>query len=274
MQSYLKKIEVICRVLWLLLSVCLGVFCATYIAPYFSYILFSHNPEIAGIEKNFTLLILGLPTFFLLWIFRTLDTKESLNSNSFFGALNLIAGDKNQKRYGLITLIDLKKKNVYKDKINSILQNMDVVGANFSKLNLSNSDLSGVNFQESDLRGSKLQEADLQRANLVYADLQEANLQDADLQGVNLDYANLQDADLQGVNLDYANLQGANLQGANLQRAYLRGSNLQGVKLDISSLQGADLNGANYDSKTILPFSDEVAKQEGMKKAIDKIINS
>ena len=198
MQSYLKKIEVICRVLWLLLSACLGVFCATYIAPYFSYILFSHNPEIAGIEKNFTLLILGLPTFFLLWIFRTLDTKENLNSNSFFGALDLIAGNENQKRYGLITLIDLKKKNVYKDKINSILQNMDVVGANFSKLNLSNADLSGVNFQKSNLRGAKLQEADLQGANLQGSGLQGADLQGANLKEVSLDRTYLRGAKLQG----------------------------------------------------------------------------
>ena len=170
------------------------------------------------------------------------------------------------------------------------LQNPDVrlnlIGANFSGL-----DLSGVSLHEAilcraNLCGTKLQDVDfggafLVRAKLTGANLEESNLSDADLSEATLTGANLIDvelsrakicgakiigADLSGANLSDANLtyaevgedkvihttfRNANLTNANLSRANLWGANLTNANLSNADLTGAELTNTNLKNTNL-----------------------
>ena len=266
----------------LFLAAGLGVILTNYIRPFVMSCIFSiKNSSVEAAYMHG--LFLGLPVFFLLWFFRTHDTQENLNANTFFNALNLLS-QPSSKRYGMIQLIYLRnKKKVFKDRIDrstkgANLQKSDLSGLNLEEFNLSHANLQQVQLQRTNLKGANLQKAILQWSNLQEADLQgvqlqEANLQEADLQYTllkksNLQGAQLQDAKLQGVNLQkaqlqYTKLQGANLQKAQLQKAELQEADLTGPYLQKPHLKGADLQGAQLQEADLQSTNLERADVKG-----------
>ena len=242
------------------------------------------------IKASLSLLCLGLPIAYLLWLFRTHDTLENLHRRSFFDALKLLTSEEGSaKGMGLKQILFLRSKvKGYESEIDNLTPNLNLKGAYLKKAELQGVKLQGANLQEAklqgaDLRGAQLQEAELQKANLQEAQLQEAELQwaqlyQADLQKANLQWAHFQEANFQEANFQEANfqeadlrgahlrgaklegadlrgaeLQGANLQGAQLYQADLQKAHLQGAQLQEANLRGAQLRGAHYDKETMFP---------------------
>ena len=227
------------RVITLVASALIGFFLAKY-SP--SYILDFFNSKSDRLEVSITMALLGLPVLFCLWLFKTHDTKESIDRSSFISAIQLLTAKDNThtQSIGLKQLLYLKNvKKVFQKEIDLAIQYVIIYDAESNQ----GAELKGADLQGIDLRGAQLRKANLQVAKLQGADLQGANLQEAKLQGANLQVAKLQVTDLQG-----ANLQGAYLQGANLYIANLQGTDLKGAKL-----QGAELRGAEYNVETKFP---------------------
>ena len=136
------------------------------------------------IRTSLSLLFLGLPMAYFLWLFRTHDTLENINRPAFFDASKLLASkDTKEKEFGIRQLAHLRNEvGAHKDEIDALTK----------RLVLNNVMLTGIN-----LKGFKLQGANLQGANLHGANLRGANLQEADLRGTNL-----QEADLRGAKYD------------------------------------------------------------------------
>ena len=79
------------------------------------------------IIASLTMLFLGLPTFFLLWVFRTNDTKENIHNNAFFGALGLL-GNQETKREAIIQLMYLRNKlGVFKEQIDKTTSGINLL---------------------------------------------------------------------------------------------------------------------------------------------------
>lgn len=131
---------------------------------------------------------------------------------------------------------------------------LDLVGVDFSSLNLDS-----VNFRWSILSNTKfigtiLCNADLVEADLRYADLRGANLLGANLHGANLRGANLECADLERASLYSCNLENTNFFGARLIRANLEKTNLH----------YAIVKHAIYNDETTFPIFEP--KKTGMKR--------
>nr|WP_242044303.1 pentapeptide repeat-containing protein [Leptolyngbya sp. FACHB-1624] len=107
--------------------------------------------------------------------------------------------------------------------------------------------LYGANFTRVNLQGSDLRDADLSYADLSYADLSYANLSRATLYRANLSRATLHNTNLSGVNLYEANLY-----EANLYQAMLNG--VQALKANFTNaiFTGACLQDWNINSETRL----------------------
>jgi hypothetical protein len=112
--------------------------------------------------------------------------------------------------------------------------------------NLSGANLSGALLYSSILNRVNLQGANLTDANLEGTHLAGANLRGANLAGANLRGANLAGANLRGANLTNANLRGAHLNDINLQDAILNGANLEGAHFVMNDLHGANLEGIGH----------------------------
>ncbi len=145
------------------------------------------------LRSSLTILALGLPTFFTLWLFRTYDvdrqidkTEENTNNSTFFECVKMLT-EKYSEEYteenSLSTKIALeqlaylrRETGFEKKRIDLITQGLDL--------------------------------------NRIY-------LEDAHLSGLDLSRASLRQAHLEG-----ANLSGTNLSGTNLYHSYLQGTNL------------------------------------------------
>ena len=214
------------------------------------------------LHSSLTILSLGLPTFFILWLFRTEDvqkqidkTEENTNNSTFFECARMLVEATRQggetkslsTKTALEQLAYLKRKTSFnKERVYILTQ-----GFNLRNLDLSCADLSGADLSIADLRSVDLHGADLNDANLGGANLGRANLSSADLRGADLRNANLSSADLSGADLSVAKLSGANLRSANLRSANLVGANLGGANLRGANLSGATLKNfiANYTTK-------------------------
>ena len=228
-----------------------------------------------ALQSSLTLLSLGLPTFFILWVFRTYDvqsqldkTQENTNNNTFFECARMLTEEtssderKNSpQRPALIQLAYLKNETNFDEaKINMLTRQLNLEGLNFSRAYLKDLDFSRSNLQKTDfssgiligaiLQNADLREANLQDANLRRADLTEAYLHtNAKLYNADLMNANLTKASLVGTNLQEADLRGANLQMTNLDSADLRGAKLKNTNLGDSE----SLRDAKYNKKTQFP---------------------
>ena len=155
------------------------------------------------LQSSLTILALGLPTFFILWLFRTHDVQENINNSTFFECARMLVEETQEeedtqeredtkKRYlstkiALEQLAYLRRETGFsKKRIDFITQEL-----NLDRINLKGARLSGL-----DLSGAKLSKADLSNADLNRVKLIDANLDAADLSGTNLRYAYLQGANL------------------------------------------------------------------------------
>ena len=189
------------------------------------------------LQSSITLLFLGLPTFFALWVFRTHDvqeqlkkaeeqlkrTEENTNNSAFFECARLLATkdspkDPNEnvfedpdkkrikdslpKKIALEQLAYLRRKTSFdKKKIDLLTKDLSLSDKEFSHAQLRGLDLSGA-----DLRGTTLINADLSGAQLIDADLRILRLERSPLQShlstTDLSHANLKDANLFGTKLE------------------------------------------------------------------------
>ncbi len=146
------------------------------------------------IQASLIGVLIALPVFVGLWIFRTIDTwkqliigREQLDRGTLTNAQEAIfSKDPTKMRFGFTQLLYLREKKLFVKDIQSILK---------SKKD-GNIDLSGLDLKGEDLKGEDLKEFYLVGANLQDAQLQNANLQNANLQGANLQGASLNDANL------------------------------------------------------------------------------
>ena len=238
---------------------------------------FSRELNNKTLQSSITILALGLPTFYILWKFRTHDvqrqidkvqkqiakTEENTNNSTFFECARMLTEVKSaegkptkydslSKKIALEQLVYLKIEIGFdKKRIDSLTRGLDLGGKNFnlarfSGLDLSKADLSGANLSGADLSRADLSEAKLKFvADLSRAKLSEAILIDAELSEANLTGAKLDGAELTGADLTRANLTGAELNGADLTRADLTRADLTRAKLDDANLARAKLNEAN-----------------------------
>jgi uncharacterized protein YjbI with pentapeptide repeats len=136
------------------------------------------------------------------------------------------------------------------------LEGAALIGADFTKTDLSAVNLKGASLDDAQLQGASLVSAQLRGTSLIFAQLQGAGLDRAQLQGALLFDANLQgaslgQAQLQDAKLDRARLQGASLLHAQLQGAWLNEVKLQGASLQWAQLQGATLNEAKLEGASL-----------------------
>ena len=256
----------------------LGVLSAFFIY----YFFFGLKHDI--LRSSITILFLGLPTFYVLWRFRTHDvqeqiakTEENTNNSTFFECARMLAEEKPpehdslSKKTALEQLAYLKRETCFdKNRIDSLTRGLHLSGeifefarfngldlsmANLNKAKLAHADLTGAN-----LTGAKLSNVDLTGANLTGAilngatllnvtlnrvDLTEVDLTEVDLTGTDLTGVNLNGVDLTKVNLSRVDLTGVDLTGVNLTGVNLSGAELSGTDLTEVNLTGTELNGAN-----------------------------
>jgi uncharacterized protein YjbI with pentapeptide repeats len=132
----------------------------------------------------------------------------------------------------------------------SLIDVVNLSGANLSRAYLSEARLNRANLNEANLSGvilnlADLSEANLSGANLSEADLSLSNLSDANLSGAILRMANLRDAILNRVNLNWADLSEARLTSADMSEASLHNTNLNKAHMEKVILRKAALRRAN-----------------------------
>ena len=253
----------------------LGVLSAFFIY----YFFFGLKHDI--LRSSITILFLGLPTFYVLWRFRTHDvqkqidkTEEGTNNSTFFECARMLAEGKTaeerleekksvqynyeslSKKTALEQLAYLRRETGFdKKRIDSLTRGLHLSGeifefARFNGLDLSMADLNQTKLAYADLTGTILSYANLTGAYLNGAKLANANLSRVKLIGAELNrtklniVTNLSGADLTGAKLNGADLSGANLSRANLREAKLNRAKFDRTELDRDGLRGAKLRGA------------------------------
>ena len=152
-----------------------------------AYCVYNFFSNICDINKtvlhsSLTILALGLPTFFMLWLFRTRDVQENINNSTFFECARMLVeatqqGGEGEKKslstkIALEQLAYLRKENSFnKEKIDLLTQGLNLTSqdlkyAYLGGLNLSRADLSNAYLEEADLSGTKLSGTDLEGAYL------------------------------------------------------------------------------------------------------------
>ena len=188
------------RKTFLVLAGILGMGLACGVYQFFLDALENNNDIL---HSSLTILALGLPTFFILWLFRTWDvqrqidkTEENTNNSTFFECARMLMEGKDlQKRVALERLAYLRRETGFNNKSIDIL----IQGTGAKKLSyadLRGLDLSGYNLSSSSLDNADLRDTILVDANLVGADLSGADLSGANLYGADLGSANLKDIKL------------------------------------------------------------------------------
>ena len=147
-----------------------------------------------------------------------------------------------------------RKRSILQFLHESRLIHKDTHIINTSEVDLTGADLSRLNLFMADLTGADLSGADLSRATLYEANLFAADLTGADLSGAYMPKVNLNTANLSGTNLTRAYLPEADLLGANLNGADLSEANLKDViNITVEKLekQAKSLKGATMPDGTI-----------------------
>jgi uncharacterized protein YjbI with pentapeptide repeats len=233
------------RIFWLVASALAGVVLAALVFWAVGYAGDGQSAR-ARFVVSASLLLLPLPTLFFLWLFRTYDTRDNINSGLLSSCLGILLSDNLQNRcVALALLADMHRRNLFVGQIRFATHRIDMTDKE-NHANLSDVDLSGMHLQGANFTGGNLSEA-----NLSEADLSGAVLSQADLTFANLRNAKLADAEIKQANLADANLKNANLCGANLE--------------DAQGLQSANMKGAIYNDDTKFP-ADFNPKACGMKK--------
>ena len=158
----------------------ISLFVTGYIGVLVMVALVEGSDVFGSLEENLILLALGLPTFFILWLFRTRDVHENINNNTFFECARMLT-EKYQDVDTLSTLPQtvalgqlayLKRETGFNRKrIDRMTQ-----GLNLKNLDLSYTDLGGLDLSRATLMLAKLNNTDLSNVNLTDADLKGAKL--------------------------------------------------------------------------------------------------
>ena len=163
------------------------------------------------LQSSITILALGLPTFYVLWVFRTHDvqeqidkTEENTNNSTFFECERMLTErkptgvkptqhDSLSKKTALEQLAYIRKTGFDEKRIDSLTKGLNLSmevfnsarfsGLDLSKADLANAELNGADLTETKLEGTNLTEAELNDANLANAELNDANLANAELNG-------------------------------------------------------------------------------------------
>jgi uncharacterized protein YjbI with pentapeptide repeats len=109
--------------------------------------------------------------------------------------------------------------NISKSLHNARLENIDLIGFNFSKKGFN---FSGVNLTRALVEQANFDGADLNKATLVGASFKQASLKGANLQNADLRWAVFKNADLQKADLTAANIKHADLRATNLSCEQLK----------------------------------------------------
>ena len=285
MKHWRLRKKTIFRTFLLIVAAIAGIGLAFFIYPDYIYDLIDSYSSINNILHNgilhnsITILFLGFPTFYVLWVFRTGDvqkqivkTEENTNNSTFFECARMLTEVKSaegkptkydslSKKIALEQLVYLKIEIGFdKKRIDSLTRGLDLRDKNFNfarfnDLDLSKADLSRAKLNEADLSGAELNEAKLNGAELNGTNLTLAELNGADLSGAKLNIAvslsgtesnrvtDTRKTKLKGAILNGVNLTKAILIGADLTEAKLNEADLRGAKLNEADLRGAKLNG-------------------------------
>ena len=205
-------------------------------------------------------LILVLPTFYTLWVFRTHDvqrqidkTQENINNSSFFECARMLTADdssstalaKHQHVAVLEQLAYLKRETGFRKR--KTADSSSTASAKHQYIVA----LEQLAYLRRETEFDK-KRIDLLTRNLV---LKNKDLKFTQLSGINLLGADLEEAHLTGAYLEMAQLTVANLQGvdfvsANLRNADLEYSDLRNADLRDATLEGTKFKGAKYNAKT------------------------
>ena len=151
----------------------LGLILAMAIYYLTSYL--SLKPEI--LQSSLTILFLGIPTLFAIWLFRTHDiqrqidkTQENTNNSSFFECARMLTVNnpsstrlaKHQYVVALEQLAYLRNETEFdRQRIDSLTQNLnlmelDISGARLNNLDLSNATFTATTLDGAEIKGTKL----------------------------------------------------------------------------------------------------------------------
>lgn len=148
------------------------------------------------LRAHVTLLLLGLPIFFVLWLFRTYDvqrqidkSQESIHNSSFFECARMLTDENDlAKKIALEQLAYLKEKSAFdEERIDFLTQGISLIGKDSTKVVFRHARLKGLNLSKASMCGISLTMADLREVNLSGADLSRADLSGADLRGARLE---------------------------------------------------------------------------------------
>ena len=212
-------------------------------------------------------LIIVLPTFATLWVFRTHDverqidkTQESINNSSFFECARMLTADdssstalaKHQYVVALEQLAYLKRETGFRKRRT----------ADSSSTKSAKHQYVVALEQLAYLRretGFDKKRIDLLTRNLVlkHKDLKSIQLSGINLLGVDLEEACLTGAYLEMARLTVANLQGVDFVAADLRNADLRYSDIRNADLRGANLEGTKFEKAKYNAKTEKNFPED-----------------
>ena len=221
------------------------------------------KPEI--LKSSITILALGLPTFFILWLFRTHDvqeqlqkTEENTNNSTFFECARLLAAenldeDKEEDTGNISGTKTAEAEDLDEDKRTNRIKNSLPKRIALEQLAYLKRETS----------------FDKKKINLLTS---YAQLSGIDLSSANLEQVTLMKADLRGANLRNTILIKADLGGADLRGADLRGADLRNTILITAKLSEAKLDGAYYNGETDFRFTD-YSEPAARKKAKLKLIS-
>lgn len=130
----------------------------------------------------------------------------------------------------------------------------DLCDMDFSYVRISN-----ASFEDGNFAG-----ASFQSAELLYVEFQRADLTAAKLGKSSCIFSNFTESNLCAADLSKSNLKGALLCNADLEAANLSRANLKEADMTGARLEKADLAKISFDSETIWPAKEEVAKAKNI----------
>ena len=120
------------------------------------------------LANSLTLLVLSLSVLFILWFFRTYDTREQIKKTQeqvnlaiFSKGLDLIGSQEGKdKANGFILLVNLRiSQGVFKREIDRVTQNIVLEDVDLRNVNLTEVNLTGAKLKKVNLKGAILREA-------------------------------------------------------------------------------------------------------------------
>ena len=170
----------------------LGIVLAYGMHKFFPY---EHNTSNPVLHSSLTILVLGLPTFFVLWLFRTHDVQENIDNSTLFECARMLTEKYPEvdtsatlpQKIALEQLAYLKRETGFnKKRIDLLTQGLILSRIHLIYVCLDGIDLSRFNLCNANLKGADLSNANLSNADMSNIDLSSVDLRCADLRGADL----------------------------------------------------------------------------------------